>query len=56
MYVSMSLPNKVIRNRSCGGIISYAVELHEEVRSLMSNQLTRVVMKNIQGQYHMVMS
>ncbi len=56
MYVSMSLYDRVIRNHPCGGMISYAGEWHEEVLGLTWNQLRRVVMKNIQGQYHMVMS
>jgi len=55
MQVSMSLSHKVIGNRPCGGMIAYTGEWHEEVHGLTRNQLRRVVMKNIQGQYYMVM-
>lgn len=56
MYVSISLSNRVIKNRPCGGMIAYAGECHEEVPSLTRNQLRRVVMTNIQGHYHVFMS
>ena len=31
MYVCMSLSDRVIRNHSCGGMITYAGEWHEEI-------------------------
>ena len=33
MYVSMSQSDRVVRDCSCGGIISYAGEWHEEIPS-----------------------
>lgn len=56
MYVSMSLSDKVISNHPYRGMIAYARKWHEEAPILMRNQLRRVVRKNIQGRYHMVMS
>ena len=56
MYVSMSLFDKVGKDHSFGGMIAYTSERHEKVSSLMRNQLRRVIMKNIQGQYYMFMS
>jgi len=56
MYVSMSLSKKVIKNHPYGGMIAYLGEWHGEIHVLTSNQLRRVIMKNIQGHYHMVMS
>ena len=56
IYVSMSLYDKVLRDHSCRGMISYAGEWHKEVPSLTRNHLRRIVMKNIRGQYHVVMS
>jgi len=31
IYVSISLFDRVVRDRSCGGMISYAGEWHEEI-------------------------
>jgi len=56
MYVSMSQSDRVVKDRPRGGMIAYTREWHEDVPGLMRNQLRRVIMKNIQGQYHMVMS
>ena len=56
IYVSMSLFDRVIKDRPCGGMIAYAGEWHEEVHGLTRNQLRRVVLKNTQGHYHTVMS
>ena len=42
-------------DHSCGGMIAYAGEKHEEVPGLMRNQLGRIVMKNIRGQCHVDM-
>ena len=39
IYVSMSLPDRVVRDRLCGGMISYAGEWHEEIPGLMGNQV-----------------
>jgi len=33
IYVSMSLSNRVIRNCSCGGMIAYVGEWHEDIPS-----------------------
>jgi len=41
-YVSMPLSNRVVKDHSCGGIIAYASEWHEEVPNLMRNQVGRV--------------
>ena len=35
IYVSLSLSNRVVRDHSCGGMIAYAGEWHDEVPSLM---------------------
>ena len=51
-HVSMSLFDRVVRDHSCGEIIAYAAEWHDEAHGHMGNQVGRVVMKNIQGQYH----
>lgn len=56
IHVSMSLSDKVVRDHSYGGMIAYAGEWYDEVPSLMGNQVGRVVMKNIQGQYHVDMN
>jgi len=48
----MSLSDKVVRDHSCGGMISYAGEWHDEVLGLMGNQEGRVVKTNIRGKYH----
>ena len=47
MYVSMLVSNRVIMDHSCGRMISYVGEWHEEVPDLMRNQLGRVVRKHI---------
>ncbi len=48
VYVSMylSLYDRVVRDHSCGGMISYAGEWHDEVPN-MGNQVGRVVITNI---------
>ena len=51
----MLLSNRVFRDPSCGGMIAYVGEQHEEVLGLTRNQLGRVVMKNIRGMYHLDM-
>ena len=56
IHVSMLLFDKVVRDHSYGGMISYAWEWHEEVPDLMRKQLGRVFMTNIQGQYHVDMN
>ena len=56
IHVSMSLSNKVARDNSCGGMIAYVGEWHDEVLGLMGNPVGRVVFTNLQGQYHVVMS
>ena len=43
MYVSMSSSDRVVRDHSCGGMISYASEWHEETPNIMGNQVGRVV-------------
>jgi len=48
VYVSTSL--------SSGWMIAYTRKWHEEILGLMENKLGKVVMKNIWGQYHVVMS
>ena len=52
IHVSMLLSDRVFRDHSCGRIIAYAREQHEEVPGLTRNQLGRVVMTNIRGHYH----
>jgi len=47
MYVCMSLFEKVVRDRSCQGMIGYASEWHEEVPGLMRNQVGRLALTNI---------
>jgi len=37
----------VVRDHSCGGMIAYAGEKHEEVPGLTRNQLGRIVKTNI---------
>ena len=39
MYVCMLLSDMVNMDHSCGGMIAYACEWHEEVPSVMRNQL-----------------
>ena len=56
IHVSMLLSDKVVRDHSYGGMISYVRERHEEVPGLMRNQLGRVFMTNIRGQYHVDMN
>ena len=43
----MLLSNMVVRDHSCGGMIAYAGEKHEEVPGLTRNQLGRIVKTNI---------
>jgi len=52
----MSLSDRFFRDHSFGGMVAYAGELHAEVPRLMGNQVGRVVMTNIQGQYHVDMN
>lgn len=47
---------KGYRDHSCGGMIYYVGEWHEEVPVLMRNQVGRVVMTDIRGQYHVVIN
>jgi len=47
--VSMSLSDKVIKDHSCGRIIAYEGEWHEEVPGHMSNQLWRADLKNLRS-------
>jgi len=48
MYVCIYvLSERVVRDHSCGGMIAYAGECHDEIPSLMWNQVGRLVMKNI---------
>ena len=47
IHVSMSLPDRVVRDHSCGGMIAYASEGIEEVHGLTRNQLGRVGLKNL---------
>lgn len=56
IHAYMSLSAKVVRDHSCGGMIAYAGEWHDEVPGLMGNQVGRVVMKNIQGRSHVDMN
>ena len=56
IYVSMSLSRRVVKDHSCGGMIAYAGEWHEEILGFMGNQVGRVVLTNLRGQYHVVMS
>lgn len=56
IHLSMSLSDGVLRYHSCGGMIANVGEYHDEVLGLMGNQVGRVVMKNIQGQYHVDMN
>ena len=48
MYVCMSLSYRVVRDSSCGGMISYVGKWHE-VPGLMRNKVGRVALKSIQG-------
>jgi len=43
----MSLSDRVVKDLFCGGMIAYAGEWHEEVPSLMRNQVGRVALKNV---------
>ena len=43
----MLLYDRVVRDYSCGGMITYVGEQHEEVPGLTKNQLGRVVTRNI---------
>ena len=43
----MSLPNGVVRDHSCGRMIAYASEWHEEVPGIMKNKLGRVALTNL---------
>ena len=45
----------IIRDHSREGIIAYAIEWPEEVPSLTTKQLGRIVTTNIQGKYHVDM-
>ena len=56
IYVSMSLIDRIVRDHSCGGMIAYVGKWHEEFPCLTRNQLGRVVMTNIWGQYHVDMN
>ena len=47
IYVSMSLYVRVFQDNSCGELISYAGEWHEEVLGLMRNQVRRVTLTNL---------
>ena len=47
IHVSMLLSDRVVKDHSCGGMISYAGERHEEVPGLTRIQLGRVVTTNI---------
>ena len=47
IYLYMSLFDMVVKDHSCGGMIAYAEELHEEVLCLTRNQLGRIVITNI---------
>ena len=40
----MSLYERVFKDHSCGGMISYAGESHEEFLGLMRNQVGRVTL------------
>ena len=42
IYVSMSLHDRVFKDHSCGGMISYVGEWHEEALGIMTNQVGRV--------------
>lgn len=52
----MSLSHRVVKDHACGGISAYASEWNEELPSLMRNQVGRVVLKNLRGQYHVDMN
>lgn len=45
--VSMSLSDRVIKDHSCGRMISYVSEGHEKVHGLTRNDLGGVVLTNI---------
>ena len=47
MYACMSLSNRVIMDHSCGIMITYAGEWHEEVPGLIRNKLGRVALTNL---------
>ena len=55
IHVSMLVSNSVVRDHSCGGMIAYVGEQHEEVPGLTRNQLGRVFTTNTRGQYHVDM-
>ena len=56
IHVFMSLSDRVVRDHSYEGMIAYSSEWYDKVPGLMGNQVGRVVMKNIQGQYHVDMN
>ena len=47
IYVCMSLSNRVSMDHSCGGMISYAGEWHDEVPDFMRNQVGRVALTGL---------
>ena len=47
IYISMSLYDRVIKDHSCGRMIAYEGEWHEEVPGLTRNQLGRVALTNL---------
>lgn len=54
-YVCMLLSDRVVRNHSCGEMIAYAGEWHDEVPGLIGNQVGKVVIRNIRGYYQLDM-
>lgn len=56
IHVSKSLFDRVVKDHSCGGMISYASEWNKEVLGLVRNQVGRVVMTIIRVRYHVDMN
>ena len=56
MHLYMSLSDRVIGDHSCGRMIAYVGEWHEEVPGLTRNQLGGVALTNLWVQYPVVMS
>jgi len=47
IHASMSLSHMVVRDHYCGGMLAYVGEWHDDVLSLIGNQVGRVDMTHI---------
>ena len=52
----MSLSEKIAKDHAFGVTISYVGEWHEELLGFVRNQVGRITLRDLQGQYHVDMN